>query len=88
METRRQDRDILSHQFRGQQGGGTSTHVAPCHGVREISSCKNKEYKKQNLLYDREIETQTEKTLQKFMDFYLVMLHFAEWSKAQQWIVA
>ena len=27
METRRQDRDILSHQFRGQQGGGTSTHV-------------------------------------------------------------
>ena len=29
METRRQDRDILSHQFRGQQGGGTSTHVAP-----------------------------------------------------------
>ena len=26
METRRQDRDILSHQFRGQQGGGTSTH--------------------------------------------------------------
>ena len=35
---------------------------------------------------DREIET--EKTLQKFMEFYLVMLHFAEWSKAQQWIVA
>ena len=29
METRRQDRDILSYQFRGQQGGGTSTHVAP-----------------------------------------------------------
>ena len=29
METRRQDRDILSHQFRGQQGGGTSIHVAP-----------------------------------------------------------
>ena len=29
METKRQDRDILSHQFRGQQGGGTSTHVAP-----------------------------------------------------------
>ena len=29
METRRQDRDILSHQFRGQQRGGTSTHVAP-----------------------------------------------------------
>ena len=25
METRRQDRDILSHQFRGQQGGGTSS---------------------------------------------------------------
>ena len=25
METRRQDRDILSHQFRGQQGEGTST---------------------------------------------------------------
>ena len=35
---------------------------------------------------DREIET--EKTLQKFMEFYLVVLHFAEWSKAQQWIVA
>ena len=29
METRRQDRDNLSHQFRGQQGGGISTHVAP-----------------------------------------------------------
>ena len=29
METRRQDRDILSHQLRGQKGGGTSTHVAP-----------------------------------------------------------
>ena len=25
----RQDCDILSHQFCGQQGGGTSTHVAP-----------------------------------------------------------
>ena len=45
METRRQDRDILSHQFRGQQGGGTSTHVAPwCE--RDISIYKNKEYKK------------------------------------------
>ena len=44
METKRQDRDILSHQFRGQQGGGpphTSHHVA-----RKISICKNKEYKK------------------------------------------
>ena len=29
METRRQDSDIISHQFRGQQGGGTSTHVTP-----------------------------------------------------------
>ena len=29
METMRQDCDILSHQFCGQQGGGTSTHVAP-----------------------------------------------------------
>ena len=29
METRGQDRDILSHRFRGQQGGGTSTHVGP-----------------------------------------------------------
>ena len=29
METMRQDNDILSHQFCGQQGGGTSTHVAP-----------------------------------------------------------
>ena len=28
METRLQDWDILSHQFRGQQGGGISTHVA------------------------------------------------------------
>ena len=27
METMRQDCDILSHQFCGQQGGGTSTHV-------------------------------------------------------------
>ena len=25
-----QDGDILSHQFRGRQGGGTSTHVALC----------------------------------------------------------
>ena len=40
METRRQDRDILSHQFRGQQ-----PHTSH-HGAREISSCKNKEYKK------------------------------------------
>ena len=45
MEARRQDRDILSHQFRGQQGGGTSTYTSH-HGAREISSCKNKEYKK------------------------------------------
>ena len=37
---------------------------------------------------EREIGRETEKTLQKFMEFYLVMLHFAEWSKAQQWIVA
>ena len=45
METRRQDMDILSHQFRGQQGGGTSTHVAPwCE--RDILIYKNKEYKK------------------------------------------
>ena len=29
METMRQDNDILSHQFCGQQGGGTSTHDAP-----------------------------------------------------------
>ena len=29
METMRPDCDILSHQFCGQQGGGTSTHVAP-----------------------------------------------------------
>ena len=29
METMRQDNDILNHQFCGQQGGGTSTHVAP-----------------------------------------------------------
>ena len=31
---------------------------------------------------EREIGRETEKTLQKFMEFYLVMLHFAEWSKA------
>ena len=37
---------------------------------------------------EREIGRETEKALQKFMEFYLVMLHFAEWSKAQQWIVA
>ena len=29
METTRQDCAILSHQLCGQQGGGTSTHVAP-----------------------------------------------------------
>ena len=29
METMRLDNDILSHQLCGQQGGGTSTHVAP-----------------------------------------------------------
>ena len=29
METMRQDCDILSYQFCGQQEGGTSTHVAP-----------------------------------------------------------
>ena len=29
METMRQDNDISSHQLCGQQGGGTSTHVAP-----------------------------------------------------------
>ena len=29
METMRQDCDILSHQFYGQQGGGISTHVVP-----------------------------------------------------------
>ena len=29
METMRQDCAILSHQLCGQQGGGTSTHVAP-----------------------------------------------------------
>ena len=40
METMRQDCDILSHQFCGQQGGGTSTQM-----VREIG--KKKEYKKE-----------------------------------------
>ena len=50
METRRQDRDILSHQFRGQQGGGTSTHVAPwCEKRSRVVKIKN--IKKQNLLY-------------------------------------
>ena len=45
METRRQDRDILSHQFRGQQGGGTSTHVAPwCE--RDLDFVKIKNIKK------------------------------------------
>ena len=48
METRQQDRDILSHQFRGQQGGGTST----CTMVRERSRVvKIKNIRKQNLLY-------------------------------------
>ena len=43
METRRQDRDILSHQFRGQQGGGTSTHVAPwCERERERATEREK----------------------------------------------
>ena len=46
METMRQDCDILSHQFCGQQGGGTSTHVS-----REISIGKNKEYKKEKIFY-------------------------------------
>ena len=50
METRRRDKDILSHQFRGQQGGGTSTHVRTM--VRERSRVvKIKNIKKQNLLY-------------------------------------
>ena len=44
METRRQDRDILSHQFHGQQEE-EPPHTSH-HGAREISSCKNKEYKK------------------------------------------
>ena len=63
METMRQDNDILRHQFCCQQGGRTSTHVA-----REISRCKNKEYKKQNLLYgcfrkrERERELEGEDT--------------------------
>ena len=39
METMRQDCDILSHQFCGQHGGGTSTHVAP---VRENERVHNK----------------------------------------------
>ena len=50
METRRQDRDILSHQFRGQQGGGTF-HTRRTM-VRERSRfVKIKNIKKQNLLY-------------------------------------
>ena len=44
METMRQDNDILSHQLCGQQGGGPP-HTSH-HGAREISTCKNKEYKK------------------------------------------
>ena len=39
METRRQDRDILSHQFRERERERERER-------REISSCKNKEYKK------------------------------------------
>ena len=44
METRRQDRDILGHQFRvsREEEPPHTSH----HGAREISSCKNKEYKK------------------------------------------
>ena len=50
METMRQDNDILSHQLCGQQGGGTSTHVAPwCE--RDPRLVKIKNIKKQNLLY-------------------------------------
>ena len=50
METRRQDRDILSHQFRGQQGGG-NLHTRRIM-VRERSRVvKIKNIKKQNLLY-------------------------------------
>ena len=49
MATRRQDKDILSHQFRAQHGGGTSTHVASwCERSRVV---KIKNIKKQNLLY-------------------------------------
>ena len=49
METMRQDNDILSHQLCGQQGGGTSTHVAPwCERSRLV---KIKNIKKQNLSY-------------------------------------
>ena len=50
METMRQDCDILGHQFYGQKGGGTSTHVASW-WQREISIGKNKEYKKEKIFY-------------------------------------
>ena len=50
METMRQDCDILSHQFCSQQGGGTSTHVAPwCE--RNLDSKKYRIEKGKNLLY-------------------------------------
>ena len=39
----RQDYDILSHQFCGQQGGGTSTHVAPLEREREREREREKE---------------------------------------------
>ena len=57
METRRQDRDILSHQFRGQQGGGTSTHVAPwCERERDRDWRERKKMKREK---EREREWKT-----------------------------
>ena len=47
METMQQDNDILSHQLCGQQGGGTSTHVAPWR-ERERERQREREIEQEN----------------------------------------
>ena len=47
METMRQDCDILSHQFCGQQGGGTSTHVTPRERERETDRMRQRQRDRQ-----------------------------------------
>ena len=71
METMRQDNDILSHQFCGQQGGGTSTHVAPWTETDRVRDIKREREsdgereRKRERVREREKERETEREREK-----------------------
>ena len=83
METRRQDRDILSHQFQERDTREKE---------RDTKEKERERYRGERERQTVEKERGGRKTkitnTKKFMEFYPVMLHSTEQSEAQQWIVA